>query len=89
MPADADETSIGGFQRHDGLLLTITVTGSVTSTTLETSLPARESFVQDFRNLGQNEVEGRFVVEAGPGTTLNRALFSSETDFRSGLSQSK
>ena len=82
MPAAVDADSMGGFQRHNGLLLTITVTGPETSNVLGTSLPVRESFVRDFRNLTQDEVTGRFVIEAGPRTHLNRALFSSEEDYR-------
>ena len=73
---------MGGFERYDGLLLTITVTGNVATTTLSTTLPARQSFVNDFRSLTQDQVSGRFVIEAFPGTILNRAKFSSETDFR-------
>ena len=82
MPSADDAASIGGFQRHSGLLLTIIVTGADTSTTLGTSLPARETFVQDFRGLTQEQVAGRFVIEAGPGTQLNRVRFSSDTDYR-------
>ena len=73
---------MGNFDRHDGLLLTITVTGSMASTSLQTTLPRRQSFVNDFRTMTQDQVAGRFVVEAGPGTTLNRETFSSRTDYR-------
>jgi len=82
-PSPYDEQALGNFDRHSGLLLRISVTGTdQTSTTLETSLPTRESFVQDFRSLSQDQVAGRFVIEAGPGTQLNRMTFQSETDFR-------
>ena len=73
---------MGNFDRHDGLLLTITVTGNTASTNLQTTLPGRQSFVNDFRTMTQDQVAGRFVVEAGPGTTLNRETFSSRTDYR-------
>jgi len=73
---------MGNFDRYDGLLLTIIVEGTAATTTLDTSLPRRESFVQDFRSLSQEQVAGRFVIEAGPRTQLNRMPFQSETDFR-------
>ena len=82
MPSKNDAASIGRSQRHDGLLLTIKVTGVDASTTLETTLPARESFVQDFRELTQNEVKGRFVIEAGQDMNLNRGRFVNETNYR-------
>lgn len=82
MPDNADESSIGRFDRYTGLLLTIVVTGTAASTVLETSLPPRQSFINDFQNLTQDEVNGRFVIEAAPGTQLNRERFSSETDYR-------
>ena len=82
MPIPDHDTSLGTFDRHDGLLLTIIVNGADASTTLETALPAREYFVNDFSHLTQGEVEGRFVIEAGPGVQLNRAFFLEEKDYR-------
>ena len=62
--------------------MTIEVTGSVTTTVLETTLPSRESFISDFRNTPSDQLHGYHVVELGPGLTLNRESFLNNTDYR-------
>ncbi|XP_076825740.1 multicopper oxidase mco-like isoform X2 [Clavelina lepadiformis] len=77
-----DDVSMGGMQQYQGKLLTIKINGTQTSTVIPTSLPAKQSFVSDFRNLTEDEVTGRFVIEVGPDVTLNRERFQSKTNFR-------
>ncbi|XP_078484901.1 multicopper oxidase mco-like [Ciona intestinalis] len=80
--ATIDNLSFAGFERYNNKLLQITVTGTATSTTIGTTLPGRESFLQDFRSLTENQVEGNFVIEAAAGSTLNREKFSTPTNYR-------
>uniref|UniRef100_F6YQV7 ferroxidase n=3 Tax=Ciona intestinalis TaxID=7719 RepID=F6YQV7_CIOIN len=82
LSSNVDNLSIGGFQRLNQNLLTIVVTGTSSSITVPTSLPTRPSFVGDFRSLTQDQVFGRFVIEASPGTRLNRERFQSNTNYR-------
>ena len=82
MPSDTDTPSVGNFDRYNGLLLTIIVSGNQESTVLETALPPRQSFISDFRNVAQENITGRFAIETAPGTNLNRKKFQSETDYR-------
>ena len=82
IPSESDQISIGGFERYNGLLLTLNVTGSHSNTVLETSLPKRQSYVTDFQSLTQNEVTGRFVIEIAARILLNRKKFKSEFDYR-------
>ncbi|XP_076824256.1 multicopper oxidase mco-like [Clavelina lepadiformis] len=77
-----DDVSMGGMQQYQGKLLTIKINGTLTSTVIPTPLPAKQSFVSDFRNLTEDEVTGRFVIEVGPDLTLNRERFQSKTNFR-------
>jgi len=73
---------MGILRRYRGKLLTLDITGEETNVVLEDALPKRDKFVDDFTSLSQDEVTGRFVIEAAAGTNLNRKLFAHETDYR-------
>jgi len=78
----ADVRSLANTQRYNEKLLIINVHGNSTSVTIPTSLPARASFNMDFRNLRQDQVTGRFVIEVDPSDRLNRESFISEDHFK-------
>jgi len=82
VPNQEDRDSMGAFERYRGILLKLRVTGSAANSVIGTALPTRESFVKDFRPLTQEQVSGRFVIEANPGTRLNRERFRSNSYYR-------
>ncbi|XP_076825146.1 multicopper oxidase mco-like [Clavelina lepadiformis] len=77
-----DNMSMGPVQRWNGTLLKLVVTGTAKKTFIRTKLPERQHFIGDFRQLSQEEVTGRFVIELNPWTRLNREIFKSPTYYR-------
>jgi len=78
----ADVRSMANTQRYNEKLLIINVHGPKTSVTIPASLPARASFNMDFRNLTQDQVTGRFVIEVDPSDKMNRESFIGPDHFK-------
>ncbi|XP_078492349.1 laccase-like [Ciona intestinalis] len=73
---DNDEESMGEHPTSIGTFMTIRVTGVRRSSSLPTTLPQRQNFVSDLRQVTQENIKGRFVVEVTPTDTLNREDYS-------------
>ena len=61
---------------------TIVLLGADTDKKIGSSLPIRESFISDMRNIPQEELGGRCVIELSTAHHLNREFFSSHDDYR-------
>ena len=75
--------SMGINTRYNGDLLTLMVSGSEVTSSFPTTLPGRPSFLRDLRNVTEDEIGGRFVLELSPPRNLNRKMWSNGTHFRS------
>nr|XP_018667701.1 putative multicopper oxidase GMC1 isoform X1 [Ciona intestinalis] len=72
-----DHDSLGEHPSFNGTLMTLNVTGTnQRNSTLPTALPQRPDFVSDLRNVAQESVKSKYVVEVTPTDTLNREDYS-------------
>jgi len=71
------------IKRFKGDLLTLKVTGNRSKKTVfNPSLPPRPSYMRDFRNFSQDNLNGFFAVEFSPAEALNRETFSRSLHYR-------
>nr|XP_026690240.1 uncharacterized protein LOC100175585 isoform X2 [Ciona intestinalis] len=73
---EADEDSMGEHPTASGTFMTMNVTGTKQTSVFPTTLPQREDFVSDLREVAQESLKGHFVVEVTPTDTLNREDYS-------------
>ena len=81
----SDETntlSMGINFRYTGDLVTLNVTGTVVTSSFPTTLPANPSYLKDLRNVTEEEIGGRFVLELSPPRNLNRETWTDGNNFR-------
>ena len=82
VPNDLDSCSIGDSERHDGLLLTLDITGSsVSPSEQDMNLPERPYYISNFLNY-TGKIGGYFVIEANSKQHLNREKFSKPNYYR-------
>jgi len=67
------------FVPHNQTLLTLKVCGRTRTTKLKTTLPARPTFVGNFLEKTDQDIQRRFVLEVDPNLGLNREKFKLNT----------
>eukprot|EP00058_Branchiostoma_floridae_P013141 XP_002598629.1 hypothetical protein BRAFLDRAFT_67026 [Branchiostoma floridae] len=83
-PSADDLLSVGPESvPYTGTLVTIVVNGTINAIMdFPEELPSRPSYNADLRNLTYEQIQGRFVVEFGPGFEFNRQPYVSPTYYR-------
>ncbi|KAI8497952.1 hypothetical protein Bbelb_246040 [Branchiostoma belcheri] len=83
-PTDDDLLSVGPESvPYTGILATILVNDTINAIMdFPYELPSRPAYNADLRNLTEKQIQGRFVVEFGPGFEFNRQPYVSPTYYR-------
>ncbi|XP_066264447.1 multicopper oxidase mco-like [Branchiostoma lanceolatum] len=78
----AHKPSIGNTDIYEGVIATIEVTGSAVSMNFPTTTPAKPFYLRDLQTVPDSAIGGRYVVELGPTSYINREKFTNATYYR-------
>lgn len=85
---ETNNLSLGIVSGFNGNLVTLEVTGNDAKSTFPSNLPGESiTNLKNLRNVAEDDIKGRYVVELDPRYYINRELWSGSQNCRLAIAQ--